>query len=58
MCRHLNRLDRRLYSKFHTAEMENNSAADSVDSKVVAEPQIPASDIGIDARPTDSLNKK
>lgn len=38
--------------------MENNSA-DSVDSMVVvAEPKIPASEDGIDARPNDALNKK
>lgn len=37
--------------------MENNSA-DSVDSMVVAEPKIPATEDGIDARPNDALNKK
>ncbi|KAG4077802.1 hypothetical protein HA402_011231 [Bradysia odoriphaga] len=38
--------------------MENNSAADSVDTKVAVEPKIPASEDGIDARRNDALNKK
>lgn len=37
--------------------MENNSP-DSVDSQIVAEPEIPASEDGVDARPKDVLNKK
>lgn len=37
--------------------MENNSA-DSVDSMVVAEPKILASEDGIDARPNGPFNKK
>lgn len=38
--------------------MENNSAADSVDTKVAVEPKIPASEDGIDARRNDVLNNK